>query len=141
MSSGDLGLEEDEEEDETEESKEENKDIFAAMKEALGDKVKEVRASRRLKNTPVCLSSDGELTIEMEKVLSAMPNSQDAKADKVLEINVEHPVFEALKLAVEKNSDEIGLYTDLLNNQALLMEGLPIENPDEFSKNICKLKK
>ena len=141
VSSGDLGLEEDEEKNETEESKEENKDIFTAMKEALGDKVKEVRASRRLKNTPVCLSSDGELTIEMEKVLSAMPNSQDAKADKVLEINVDHPVFEALKVAVEKNSDEIGLYTDLLYNQALLMEGLPIENPVEFSKNICKLMK
>ncbi len=140
VSSGDLGLENDDKE-ETEEAKEENKDIFEAMKEALGDKVKEVRASKRLKNTPVCLSTDGDLTIEMEKVLSTMPNNQGAKAEKVLEINTDHAVFAAVKSALESNGDDLKLYTDLLYNQALLMEGLPIENPVEFSKNICKLMK
>lgn len=117
----------------------ENKELFECMKNILSDKVKDVRASKRLKNHPVCLSNDGELTIEMEKVLNSMPNNQNIKADKVLEININHSVFKSLKEAYEKDKDKLKLYTDLLYNQALLIEGLEINDPVEFTNNICKI--
>jgi len=106
----------------------------------LVGKVKKVKASKRLKSHPVCLSSEGEVSIEMEKVLNAMPSGQEVKADKVLEINVNHEVFQAMKdaFAVE-NKDKLNLYTNLLYNQALLIEGLPIEDPVDFTNNICKI--
>jgi len=135
VSSGDLGIDK-EEKEEKEETKKENESLFKAIKEALGDEVKEVKASKRLKNTPVCLSSEGELTIEMEKVLKSMPNNSGAKAERVLEINTEHEVFNALKKA---GKEDLKLYSKLLYNQALLMEGLQVDNPVEFSKDICKL--
>lgn len=137
VSSGDLGIEENEKE--TESDNEENKQLFEDMKNILSDKVKAVRASKRLKKHPVCLSNEGDITIEMEKVLNAMPNSQGIKADKVLEINVNHEVFKAIKEAYENDKDKLNLYTDLLYNQALLVEGLPIADPVEFTNNICKL--
>lgn len=103
--------------------------------------MKEVKASKRLKSHPVCLSTEGELSIEMEKVLSAMPgaNGQNVKADKVLEINVGHDVFKSLKKAYESDKEKLGLYTNLLYNQALLIEGLPIADPVEFTNDICKV--
>lgn len=137
VSSGDLGIEPDS--DEQSESGEENKDLFEEMNKLLSGKVKEVKASKRLKTHPVCLSAEGEVSIEMEKVLNAMPNGQDVKADKVLEINVNHDVFKSLKQAFENDKDKLGLYTSLLYNQALLIEGLPIEDPVEFTNNICKV--
>ena len=137
VSSGDLGLEENDKE--TEADNEENKELFEDMKNILSDKVKAVRASKRLKKHPVCLSNEGDITIEMEKVLNAMPNSQGIKADKILEINVNHEVFKAIKAAYENDKDKLNLYTDLLYNQALLVEGLPIADPVEFTNNICKL--
>ena len=85
-SSDDLDLETEKEKQEAQKQAEENKDLFAAMKEALGDKVVEVRLSKRLKTHPVCLTNGGEISIEMEKVLNAMPNNQKVKADKVLEL-------------------------------------------------------
>lgn len=138
VSSGDLGIETDNETS-SDSDGEENKALFAHMKNLLSDKVNDVRASKRLKNHPVCLSSDGELSIEMEKVLSAMPNNQNIKANKVLEININHDVFKSLKEAYEKDKDKLKLYTDLLYNQALLIEGLPIDDPVEFTNNICKM--
>lgn len=138
VSSGDLGIET-ENETSSDSDGEENKALFAHMKNLLSDKVNDVRASKRLKNHPVCLSSDGELSIEMEKVLSAMPNNQNIKANKVLEININHDVFKSLKEAYEKDKDKLKLYTDLLYNQALLIEGLPIDDPVEFTNNICKM--
>ena len=84
------------------------------MKEVLGDKVKDVKASKRLKSHPVCFTTEGDLSIEMEKVLNAMPNSQNIKADKVLEINVNHEVFESLKTAFEQEKDKVVLFTNLL---------------------------
>ena len=75
----------------------------------------------------------------MEKVLNMMPDNPNVKADKILEINVNHPVFETLKSAYENDKDKLKLYTNLLYNQALLIEGLPIEDPVEFTNNICKL--
>ncbi|MBU5227268.1 molecular chaperone HtpG [Clostridium senegalense] len=138
VSSSDLGI--DTEENEVKTSDEDNK-LFESMKELLKDKVKEVKASKKLKKHPVCLSNEGELSIEMEKVLSAMPNNPSLKADKVLEININHEVFDALKDAHEKDEEKFKLYTDLLYNQALLIEGLSISDPVEFTNNICKIMK
>ena len=140
VSSGDLGIETEEEQNQTESEQNENKDLFDSMKRILSDKVKDVRVSKRLKTHPVCLSTDGEITIEMEKILNAMPNNQNIKADKVLEINANHEVFRALKAAFEKeDQDNLTLYTKLLYNQALLIEGLPINDPVEFTNDICKV--
>ncbi|ANS73271.1 molecular chaperone HtpG [Paenibacillus yonginensis] len=139
VSSGDLGIESDESAKAAEAEQNENKDLFEAMAGILGDKVKAVKASKRLKSHPVCLSSEGELTIEMEKVLRSMPNGEDVKADKVLEINVNHPVFSSLKASLESDKEKLSLYTNLLYNQALLIEGLPIQDPVEFTNDICKV--
>ncbi|WP_058303043.1 molecular chaperone HtpG [Gorillibacterium timonense] len=138
VSAGDLGIESDEETKSEEEDKS-NAELFDEMKTLLGGKVKEVRASKRLKSHPVCLTSEGELSIEMEKVLRAMPNSENIEADKVLEINVNHEVFQSLKAASEKDKEKLGLYTNLLYNQALLIEGLPVQDPVEFTNAICKI--
>lgn len=139
VSSGDLGIESDENENNSDIQESENKELFEKMKNILADKVKEVKVSKRLKNHPVCLANDGELSIEMEKILKAMPNNQDIQADKILEINVNHEVFKSLKDAYENDEETLSLYTNLLYNQALLIEGLPISDPVEFSNNICKI--
>ncbi|WP_432665863.1 molecular chaperone HtpG [Wukongibacter baidiensis] len=141
VSSGDLGIEVEENENSANTDDKENKELFEQMKNILSDKVKDVRASKRLKNHPVCLANDGELSIEMEKILNAMPNNQDIKADRILEINVHHDVFKALKEAAEKDEEKVKLYTNLLYDQALLIEGLPINDPVEFTNNICKIMK
>jgi molecular chaperone HtpG len=138
-SSGDLGLEDKDKLDEQSPEAKESKEVFELMKEALKDQVKDVRLSKRLKSHPVCLSTEGELTLEMEKVLNSMPNSQNIKAERVLEINVNHEVFKALKDAFETDKERLKLYSNVLYNQALLIEGLPIEDPVEFTNNICKL--
>ncbi len=138
VSSGDLGIEEQADEKESVEQTE-NAELFEYMKSALGEKVKAVRVSKRLKSHPVCLTTEGEVSIEMEKVLQAMPNSQNVKADKVLEINVNHEVFASLKDAFANDKDKLSLFTGLLYNQALLIEGLPIEDPVEFTNDICKI--
>lgn len=138
VASGDLGIEE-EEKATTDTEEKENKALFDYMKEVLGDKVKDVRASKRLKTHPVCLTSDGEVSIEMEKVLNAMPNNQNIKADKILEINVNHDVFQSLKTAFAQDKDKANLYTNLLYNQALLIEGLSVNDPVAFTNDICEL--
>ncbi|MFP3635997.1 molecular chaperone HtpG [Bacillus sp. SIMBA_033] len=139
VSSADLGIDSDEDEKQTEAEENEYKDLFESMKEILADKVKNVRASKRLKSHPVCFATDGEVTIEMEKVLNAMPESQQVKAEKVLEINPNHEVFETLKNAHGQDREKLALYTNLLYNQALLIEGLPIHDPVEFTNDICKV--
>ncbi|WP_226556302.1 MULTISPECIES: molecular chaperone HtpG [Priestia] len=138
VSSSDLGIEAEEEQLNESEEKE-NKELFDYMKKALAGKVGDVRASKRLKTHPVCLSADGEVTIEMEKILSAMPDNQHVKAEKVLEINVNHDVFASLKDAFENDKGKLDLYTNLLYNQALLIEGLSISDPVEFTNDICKI--
>lgn len=137
VASGDLGIEADDNQKDAD--SEENKELFASMNEILSDKVKDVRASKRLKSHPVCLSTDGEVTIEMEKILAAMPDNQNIKAEKVLEINANHEVFESLKDAFQSDKDKFALYTKLLYNQALLIEGLPIQDPVEFTNDLCKI--
>ncbi len=139
VSSGDLGIEVDESQEQTEQEAHENQAMFDEMKKILADKVKDVRISKRLKNHPVCLTADGDLTIEMEKVLKAMPNNQNVKAEKVLEININHDVFQSLRAAFEHDKEKLILYTNLLYNQALLIEGLPIHDPVDFTNDICKI--
>jgi molecular chaperone HtpG len=139
VSGSDLGFET--EDDAAKEETEEFKDLFEKMTEILEGKVKQVRVSNRLKTHPVCLSNEGEISIEMEKVLSAMPNNQNIKADKVLEINTHHEMFESLKNAFESGGEDLEIVTSVLYNQALLIEGLPIEDPVTYSNNIWKLMK
>ncbi|MBT2728328.1 molecular chaperone HtpG [Bacillus sp. ISL-75] len=139
ISSGDLGIEGEENKDDSESTETENKELFDYMKTILADKVKDVRISKRLKSHPVCLATEGEISIEMEKILAAMPNNQNIKADKVLEINNNHEVFQSLKEAFENDKSKLELYTKLLYNQALLIEGLPISDPVEFTNDICKI--
>ncbi|WP_134683685.1 molecular chaperone HtpG [Brevibacillus migulae] len=139
VSSGDLGIDSKEDEKDTEATEKEHKELFDAMKQFLTGKVKDVRVSKRLKSHPVCLSTDGEVTIEMEKILRAMPNNQNIQAEKVLEINPNHEVFQSLQAAYEKDKEKLELYTHLLYNQALLIEGLPLQDPVEFSNHICKI--
>ncbi|MDD4776173.1 MAG: molecular chaperone HtpG, partial [Syntrophomonas sp.] len=140
VSSGDLGLEDDTA-DEEQDAAGEHKELFSAMKDLLAGKVDDVRASKRLKHHPVCLTNEGAISIEMEKILNAMPNSpaQPVKASKVLEINVHHPVFTALQETATGDREKFELFTSLLYNQALLIEGLPLEDPVEFTNNICKI--
>ncbi|MFS3927403.1 molecular chaperone HtpG [Priestia flexa] len=138
VSSGDLGIEADEKENAKEEEAD-SKELLTYMKETLATKVKDVRLSKRLKTHPVCLSTEGDVTIEMEKILKAMPNNQQVQADKILEINPSHSVFQALKTAFEQDKEKAELYTNLLYNQALLIEGLPLEDPVEFTNNMCKV--
>ncbi len=141
VSAGDLDLDTPEEKEEIKAKEEDAKDLFKFMEEKLAGKVKTVRLSKRLKSHPVCLTSDGEVSVEMEKVLNAMPNDQKVQADKVLEINPEHPVFETLKSIYGSDDEKLEKYTRLLYNQALMIEGLPVENPVEFSNLVCELMK
>lgn len=132
-------LDESEKEAETKET-EENKALLEAIKAALGEDVSGVKLSRRLRSHPVCLSSEGALSIEMEKVLAAMPGAEGGmKARRVLEINAAHPVFETLKKLHEESSDRLSEYAKLLYDQALLIEGLSVSDPVAFSNAICKL--
>ena len=140
VSSDNLGLETEENQDSAETNEQENQDLFKQMQDILSGKIKAVRVSKRLKSHPVCLANEGELTIEMEKILNSMPNQQKFVADKVLEINVNHEVYKSLQEAYQSQDQaKLKLYTDLLYNQALLIEGLPLDDPVEFSNNICKI--
>ncbi len=139
VSDGDLGLETDEEKEEAKKKSEENKDLFSKMKEILAGKVQDVKGSKRLKTHPVYFSTEGEISIEMEKVMQQMPDGQGMKAQKVLELNVDHDVFKALQKAYETDEAKLTLYTELLYNQAMLIEGLPIADPVQFTNDISKL--
>lgn len=139
VSSGDLGIDSDEKDEEAKNEENDNKELFEHMSSLLSGKVTKVKASKRLKSHPVCLSTEGEVTIEMEKVLNAMPSGQEVKAEKVLEINVQHEVFQSLKNAYANDKEKLDLFTNLLYNQALLIEGLTIQDPVEFTNNICKV--
>ena len=139
VSSGDLGFEDDQAEEKT--ASEEDQAIFDQMKEILKGKVSDVRLSKRLKTHPVCLSNEGDISIEMEKVLSMMPENQGVKAEKVLEINTDHDIFKSLKQASESNEDMMETYTNVLYNQALLIEGLPVEDPVSYANDVWKVMK
>ena len=135
----DLGIEETAETEESKARAEESKELLRFMKDALEGKVKDVRLSTRLKSHPVCLSADGGISLEMEKVLNTMPGDQKVQAERVLELNADHPVFAKLKELFASNPDKVKSYAGLLYNQALLIEGLPIEDPVAFSTAVCDL--
>ena len=135
-------------EDDTEEAKEnmkkleeDNKELLEDIKKALGDKVSEVKLSPRLKSSAVCLTTKGDISLEMEKILSAMPMDQGIKAERVLELNPEHSVFETLNKIKSEDADgnRLEVYAKLLYDQALLISGIQIDDPVEFSKSICQL--
>lgn len=134
----DTGIEQ-EESDVSEELEEESVEMLEAMKEILGEKIMDVRLSKRLRKHPVCLTTEGEVSIEMEKILRSMPNSQDIAAEKILEINPEHPVYKSLKMSYNVERDKFQLYTEILYGQALLMEGLPLEDPVDFADKVSRL--
>lgn len=139
VSADDLGLETDAEKEEIKKAQDDNRSLFDYMTEKLSGKVKAVKLSARLKNHPVCITSEGMLSVEMEKVLSAMPNAEGAKAEKVLEINPNHAILAKLKSLYESDKDKAGEYAELLYQQALLIEGIPIENPVEFTNKMCEI--
>ena len=136
----DLGLETEEDKEKTKKADEDNKGIFDFMTETLSGKVVAVRASSRLKSHPVCLSAEGGISIEMEKVLASQPNEENrVKANKVLEVNTEHPIFEKMKVLFEEDQEKLRVYSELLWNQACLIEGLEIDDPVGFANTICTL--
>ncbi len=137
VTENDLDLSTEEEKKQLDEKREENKSLLEEMASALSGKVERVTLSNRLKSHPVCLTSEGDLTLEMEKVLNAMPTDRKVQAKLVLEVNPEHAVF--AKLTGLTGTDKVAKYAKLLYNQALLLEGMPIENPTEFSELICEL--
>ena len=124
-----------------EEEAEAHKSAFEFVKEALGDKVKEVKASARLKSHPVCLTAGEGLSFEMEKYFQAVQPDASIKADRILELNVEHPAFQALETAVEADPEKAKTYAALLYNQALLIAGLPLEDPSGYTDLVCGLMK
>lgn len=140
VSAEDLDIgESKEEKEEAEKQAEESKDMLEYMKEVLEGKVAEVRLSQRLKSHPVCLTAKGGLSIEMEKVLNSMPTDEKVQAERVLEINAKHPILETLRNAYGSDKEQVKDYAALLYDQALLIEGLPIEDPVAFSNSVCRL--
>src|SRR5690625_122630 len=109
------------------------------MTDISADKAQHLRASNTQRTHPVRLTTEGQLSSDMEKVLHYIPDNQNIQADKVLELNVDHDVFESLKTAFTEDKDKVKLYTNLLYNQALLIEGLPVNDPVEFTNDICKV--
>ena len=135
----DVDLDTDEEKEALKKENEENKDMFTLMKETIGEGVQEVRFTHRLKNHPVCLTSEGALSVEMEKVINSMPNDQKVKAQTALEINDSHPIAQKIKDLYENDKEALKKYTQVLYAQARLIEGLPVENPTQISNLICEI--
>lgn len=137
-----LDTSSEEEKEEIKKVNEENKDMLQAVKEQLKDRVEEVRFTNKLKKHPVCLTSMGELSTSMEKIINAMPNdgSENVHAKTILEINEEHPISDKLKeLYKEGKLEEVNKYSNILYNQARLISGLPVENPNELTEMICEI--
>ena len=140
VSADDLGLETPEKKEELKAKEEESADMLKELGEALDGKVTKVVLSQRLKSHPVCLTSEGEITLEKEKVLNSMPTDQQVHAQRVLEINPEHEIYGKLKAIAEAgDKDKLTKYAKLLYTQALMIEGMPIDNPVEFSNLVCEL--
>ena len=139
ISSDDLGLETEEEKKEAEKQVEDNKEMLDFMKETLDGKVKAVSLSQRLKSHPVCISSEGAITLEMEKVLNAMPATEKVQAQRVLELNANHPIFQKLTQLYHDDQEKLKTYAQLLYTQAMMIEGFPVEDPVAFCNQICEL--
>lgn len=142
VAGGNLDLESESDKTAAEEATKENEALISAMKEALGDKVVKVAVSPVLTDAPSALSSEGPISLEMEKVMAGMPDAEGMKSQRVLELNANHPVFDVLRSAQEAgDTEKVTDYTELLYNQALLVEGLPIEDPVSYAQAVCKLMK
>lgn len=140
VSADDLEIEESQEEKDTSKKQtEEYEELLAYIKECLKDKVTDVKLSHRLKSHPVCLTTKGPVSLEMEKVLNQMPSDQDIKAERILEINASHKVLPAVAETFKTDKERVKMYADILYNQALLIEGLPVEDPVAFGNAICEL--
>ena len=140
INSGDLGLETEDEKKAAEAAETENKDLFEEIKKDLNGKVKEVKVNPTLQEHPVTLSAEGGISMEMEKVLRRMPNAEGVESTKVLELNPNHTVFAALKAAhAAGDTDKVAKYAELLYDQALLIAGLPIEDPVAYAQLVCGL--
>lgn len=138
VSSENADLDTEEEKKALEKVNNDAKDMLKCMKEALSS-VKDVRFTNKLKNHPVCLSTEGNISLEMEKVLNSMPTGESVKAEVVLEINESHPIADKLRNLYKKDKDELKVYTNILYNQARLIEGLSVENPTELTNMICDI--
>jgi len=142
VAGGNLDLETEDDKKAAEEAANENEALLGAMKDALGDKVVRVSVSPVLTDAPSALSSEGPISLEMEKVMAGQAGAEDVKSQRVLELNAKHPVFETLRAAEEAgDTEKIASYTDLLYNQALLVAGLPVEDPVAFAQAVCELMK
>ncbi len=139
VSDGNLELESKEEKEELDKINQENKEMFDFMKEKLTEHVESVRFTHRLKNHPVCLTTEGAVSVEMEKVINAMPTDEKIKAHTILEINENHPIAQKIKKLFESDKEELEKYTKILYAEARLIEGLSLENPTEISGLICDL--
>lgn len=142
VAGGDLGLETEDEKSAVEAITKENEELFKTMKDALGDAVSKVVVSARLSDTPACVTAEGPISLEMEKIMAMAPDGQNIKSDRVLEINAQHSIFKTLQEAQKENdTDKIKQYTNILYNQALITEGLPIEDPVAYAQAVCDLMK
>ena len=137
---GDID-EDQEKKDEEQTAEDAHKAALDFVKEALGDAVKEVRASKKLKSHPVCLTAGEGLSFEMEKYFRSVQPDSAIKADRILELNVEHPAFQALEAAVTADPEKAKKYATLLYDQALLIAGLPLEDPSGYTDLVCELMK
>ena len=139
VSEGDLGIDTEAEKEETKKLAEENKDMLSFITAALAGKVKETKISDKLKSHPVCISSSGQISLEMEKILNQNPQNEKVKSEKVLEINPNHKIFAAMQKLYGEDKEKFKDYASILYDQALLIEGMQIEDPVEFSNKICAL--
>ncbi len=139
VSSEALDLDTEDEKKELEEKNSSNKEMFDEMTSLLDNEIKEVRFTNKLKNHPVCLTSKGNVSIEMEKVMNSMPTGEKVNAEKVLEINENHPIVSKLEDLYKNNKEEFDNYTKILYQQARLIEGLPVDNPTELTNLICNV--
>ena len=134
-----LNLQSDEEKKQIEESQEEAKDVFAFIQETLGEKVREVRISKTLRSHPVCVVPDTGMSFEMEKYMKRANPEFTFESGRIMEINVEHAAFKALKNAMEQDRAKAEVYAKLLFSQALLIADLPLDNPTEYTDLVCSL--
>ncbi len=140
VSNDDVNLDSDDEKKELDKLNSKAKDMFSAMKEILKDSnINDIRFTNRLKNHPVCLTTEGNISVEMQKVLNALPNEEKVNAKMILEINKDHPIAKKIEDLYKNNKEELEKYTKILYSEARLIEGLSIDNPTEISNLICDI--
>jgi molecular chaperone HtpG len=139
ITEADLGIDSEQEREDIAQKNEQFRAVLDFVKTHLGDKVEQVRLTGRLKSFPVCLAAEGDVSLEMERVLSAMPTQEKVKARRILEMNADHPVFSRLSELIGQDAQKAGLYVDVLYQQALLLEGFPVDDPAGYTEKICAL--